>query len=198
MIGVPSIIIWVISTPVVAFVILFKNRNNLEDNSIKQYYLILYQGFTRKAFYWEFVNAFRKVIIIALNTIFSVLSLNYRLMMCIVLLVFVERMQQRLKPYKVQENNDIEIKAIIAGTTVLFTGIIFEEGAKHNYPRFDTFAISVILIYNAIFLIKWTYLFLVSCNFRSTSMKRFLEIYGYIICIKKAKRQMIHEPKTKQ
>ena len=108
MVGIPSIIVWVVTTPILAFVILYRNRNNLEHESIKQYYLILYQGFTRKVFYWEFVNVFRKVIIIALNTVFSVLSVIYRLLMCIVLLVFVERIQRRLKPYKAKENNDID------------------------------------------------------------------------------------------
>ena len=118
MVGFPSIIIWVIATPVIAFVILYRNRNNLENYAVKQYYLILYQGLTRKAFYWEFVNTCRKIIIIALNAVLSLLSITYRLLMCIILLVFVERLQRRLSPYKSRENNEIEIKAIIAGTTV--------------------------------------------------------------------------------
>ena len=181
MLGVPSVIVWVIATPVIAFCILFKNRNNLEDERIKQYYLILYQGFTRKEFYWEFVNIFRKVIIIALNTILSILSIFYKLMMCIILLIIIERMQKRLKPYKIHDNNDIEMKAIIAGTAILFSGLIFEEGAKHNYPRFDTFAFGVVFVYNSIFLIKWTYLFLLSFNFKGQKMERFLEVYSYII-----------------
>ena len=181
MIGVSSIIIWVIATPVLAFIILYRNRDDLDDDKIKQYYLILYQGFTRKAFYWEFVNVFRKVIIIALNTILSLLSVNYRLMMCIIILVVVERMQKRLSPYKAQENNDLEIKAIIAGTSVLFSGLIFEEGAKYNYLRFDTLTISVVIIYNAIFLIKWVYLFLVSLDFKNSNMKRVIKVYGFLI-----------------
>ena len=173
--------IWVIALPAIAFVILFKNRNNLENESIKQYYLILYQGFTRKAFFWEFVNIFRKVIIIAVNTILSLISIVYRLMMCIILLIITERMQQRLKPYKAHENNDIEIKAIIAGTTLLFSGLIFEEGAKYNYLRFDTLTISVVIIYNAIFLINWVYLFLVSLDFKNSNMKRIIKVYGFLI-----------------
>ena len=170
-----------IATPVFAFYILFKNRNNLEDDNIKQYYLILYQGFTKKEFYWEFVNVFRKVIIIALNSILSVLSIFYKLFLCIILLICVERTQKRLKPYKAQENNDIEIKAIIAGISLLFSGLIFEEGTKHNYQRFDTLAFCVVFVYNSIFIIKWTYLFLISFNFKNYKIQRFLEVYSYII-----------------
>ena len=72
--------------------------------------------------------------------------------MCITLLIAVERIQQKVKPYKLKENNDIEIKAIVAGTTVLFSGIIFEQSSKYNYSRFDTLAFAVILVYNTIYL----------------------------------------------
>ena len=189
MIGFPGLIIWVIATPVIAFVILYRNRNNLEHDDVKRYYLILYQGLTRKAFYWEFVNTFRKIIIIALNTILSVLSIIYRLLMCITLLIAVERIQQKVKPYKLKENNDIEIKAIVAGTTVLFSGIIFEQSAKYNYSRFDTLAFAVILFYNTIFIVKWTYLFLVSFEFKNNNVKRFIEIFGFLIWKKQIQKQ---------
>ena len=106
---------------------LYRKRNRLEDESVKKYYLILYQGLTRQVFYWEFVNTIRKVIIIGFNTILSVISLTYRLFLCVVLLIIVERLQQKLKPYKLKENNRTEIKAIVAGAIVLFSGLVFEK-----------------------------------------------------------------------
>ena len=126
-VGIPSLIIWVIASPTIAFIILYRKRNRLEDESVKKYYLILYQGLTRQVFYWEFVNTIRKVIIIGFNTILSVISLTYRLFLCVVLLIIVERLQQKLKPYKLQENNRTEIKAIVAGAIVLFSGLVFEK-----------------------------------------------------------------------
>ena len=107
--------------------------------------------------------------------------------MCIVLLIIVERLQYKLKPYKIDENNDIEIKAIIAGTTVLFSGLIFEEGAEHNYSGFDTMAFIVILVYNSIFLLQWTYLLLYSINFKNEKVRKALEIYGHVICNRNVK-----------
>ena len=181
-VGIPSLIIWVIASPVLAFVILYKSRNRLEDESVKKYYLILYQGLTRKVFYWEFVNTIRKVIIIGFNTILSVISINYRLFLCVVLLVIVERLQKRLKPYKLKENNTTEIKAIVAGATVLFSGLLFEEGIDHNYPGFEALAMIVIVIYNLMFLLLWTHLFLCSFNFRNENIKKGLEIFGFLIC----------------
>ena len=192
-VGSPSLIIWVIATPIFAFVILYKNRNRLEEESIKKYYSILYQGLTRKVFYWEFINTIKKVVIISVNTILSVISVIYRLLLCIILLVIVERLQQRLKPYKLEKNNDIEIKAIIAGTTVLFLGLIFEESAEDNHPEFNTVGLIIVVIYNSVFLLQWTYLFLYSLNFKNENLKKALEIYRCIICFRKSKKLKLNQ-----
>ena len=119
-IGLPSIIIWVIGAPVVAFVILCKNRNQLDQDHVKHYYLILYQGLTRKVFFWEFINILRNVLIIAINSILSLVSILYRIMFSIILLNIVSRLQNWLQPYRFNLNNKVEIKAIYAGMSVLF------------------------------------------------------------------------------
>ena len=186
--SIPSLIIWVISIPVIAFTILYKNRNRLEEESIKKYYLILYQGLTREVFYWEFVNTLRKVIVLALNTILSILLITYRLLICIILLVTVERLQNKLKPYKLEENNDIEIKAIIAGTTIIFSGLLFEEGAEYNYSGFDAMAFIVILVYNSMFLLQWTYLLLYSISFKNEKIRKVIDIYRCLICTRRVRR----------
>ena len=99
----------------------------------------------------------------------------------------VERLQQKLKPYKLEENNDIEIKAILAGTIVLSSGLIFEESAEDNYSGFETLAFIVIIVFNSIFLLHWTFLFLQSFNFKNSNMRKFLEVFGTLICKNKVK-----------
>ena len=187
-VGIPSIIIWVIATPVFAFVILFKNRDKLEDEDIKKYYLILYQGLTDKVFYWEFVNTIRKVIIIGVNTVLSVLSIIYRLMLCIIILVAIERLQVKLKPYKLEENNRIEIKAIVGGTTILFWGLLFEEGSKHYYPWFNTMAILIILTYNSYFVLGWLYLLIWSFKIKNEKVELAVELLKCLLWKKKVTR----------
>ena len=144
-------------------------------------------------FYWEFINTIRKVIIIGFNTILSVVSITYRLLFCVVLLVTVERLQQKLKPYKLEQNNDIEIKAIVAGTIVLFSGLIFEESAEDNYSGFETLAFIVIIVFNSMFLLQWTFLFLHSFNFKNSNMRKFLKFFGALICMNKVKSNNNHE-----
>ena len=59
-IALPIIVIWVVSMPLIALYLLYKNHNKNEDNKVKQYFLILYQGLKPRAYYWEFVNIFLK------------------------------------------------------------------------------------------------------------------------------------------
>jgi len=55
---------WVIGMPILSLILLFKNFNSSEDNKIKQYFLILYQGLKPKRFYWEYINTMRKILIL--------------------------------------------------------------------------------------------------------------------------------------
>jgi len=74
------LLIWVLGMPLIAFVILYRNRNNLEDTQMKKYLLILYQGLRPQAFYWEIVNTFRKFMILTFNVFLSTYSANYRVL----------------------------------------------------------------------------------------------------------------------
>ena len=42
------------------------------------------------------------------------------------------------------------------------------------------------MIYNSIFMIQWTYLFLSSLNIKNESFKKVIEIYGILICYKRS------------
>ena len=77
--GIPMLVIWVLGMPIIAFIFLYKSRNNLEDPTVKKYLLILYQGLRKETFYWELVNTLRKFLILAFNAFLSTYSANYRI-----------------------------------------------------------------------------------------------------------------------
>ena len=170
-----------------AFIILFIYRHQLEEDHVKNYYLILYQGLRHEVFYWEFINTIRKVMIISLNTILSVLSLEYRVLLGITMLFAVARIQLIMSPYKLKENNDIEVMSIIAGLLILYCGIIFEEGQDYDYPLFDFIAVLILVVFNSIFLTQWLYYFLESINFKNENLKKLVQMYGTLLC--KSKKQ---------
>ena len=183
-VGLPNIIIWIVGAPSVAFYILFKNKENLESQFIKGYYLILYQGLRHKVYYWEFVNTMRKIMILAVNAILSMLPISYRIGACIIMLLFIVRFQMYVSPYKTKINNILELRAMVASLVIIYSGIIFEEGSSSRYPGFETLALLLIMLYNIIFVMQWGYYFLSSFNSKYEFVKTFLKLYGNILCIK--------------
>ena len=87
---------------------------------MKKYYLILFQGLRREVFYWELINTIRKVLIVSLNTILSVIPLEYKILLGIILLIIIVRIQIQVRPYKMKVNNDLEIISIVSGMLVLY------------------------------------------------------------------------------
>ena len=87
---------------------------------MKKYYLILFQGLRREVFYWELINTIRKVLIVSLNTILSVIPLEYKILLGIILLIIIVRIQIQARPYKMKVNNDLEIISIVSGMLVLY------------------------------------------------------------------------------
>ena len=143
-VAVPIILVWVISMPLIALFLLFKNYNKQENNKVKQYFLILYQGLKPNAYYWEFVNTLRKVLILMLFNIMYFFSQPIKILLCSLLLVASIRIQKYIKPYKVDANNMIELRAIIAGIWTITAGIIFIQ--DYQFALFNFLCLLAIII----------------------------------------------------
>ena len=100
------IIVWVIGAPVLAFYILFKNRNRLDDPQLKRYMIVLYQGFNEDKYYWELLNVVRKVMIVSINVFLSRLGSFYKGMSGVITLIVFTRVQLYLRPFKNPLNNE--------------------------------------------------------------------------------------------
>ena len=100
------IIVWVIGAPVLAFYILFKNRNRLDDPQFQRYMIVIYQGFKKNKYYWELLNVVRKVTIVAINVFLSQLGLFYKGMAGVITLIIFTRAQLYLRPFKNPLNNE--------------------------------------------------------------------------------------------
>jgi len=119
-IGLPMIVVWVIGCPLLVLVFLIQNRNHLEDNKAKLYFLTLYQGLKANAFYWEFVNTIRKIMLMVTNVVLSTYNSLYRIFVSVCILLAINRLQTNIKPFKNEHNNQLEILSILVGAATLF------------------------------------------------------------------------------
>ena len=71
--------------------------------------------------------------------------------------------------------------------------MIFEESEDSEYPGFNAFAILVIFVYNAMFLLEWCFLFLESFNFKNERMRIIVGVYGALICKRKMPKLVLDD-----
>lgn len=118
--GLPILIVWVIGCPLLVAVVLYRNRHALNEPHIQRYFLMLYQGLRDKIFFWEIINTFRKVSMIAINVFMATVPLVYTAITAVLILITLIRVQMRLHPYKNELNNKLEIDAMVTGGATLF------------------------------------------------------------------------------
>ncbi|CAI2370626.1 unnamed protein product [Moneuplotes crassus] len=179
LIALPIMIIWVISMPVIAFILLFKVRKSGKENKIKQYFLILYQGLTPECFYWEFVNTIRKGIVLTC----LLLPETGRIVLASITLVVSGRIQMSLKPYKRDSNNQVEFLAIMAGVVTILTGLVFLE--QNSVESLDAFVLFIICAVNAAFILNWTYLFTQEFE-EKYKLAKITNMIGCMLCKRKS------------
>ena len=153
--GLPILIFWVISLPVFALVLMYKNvyKDKRQDNKIKKYFLILYQGLKDEHFYWEFVNSLKKIIIL----LSFVLPDPFKIIVSVVTLVISWRIQKILQPYKLKDNNETEMIGVNVGITTLCSGMIYNSSDTHS--GLNSVLLVVMVFLNIFFILQWLYLF---------------------------------------
>ena len=110
-ISVPMIIVWVLGSPSLVIYIIYRNRKRLEDPDFQKYFILLYQGLKNDKFYWEIINTLIKVLVVTINILMSMFPSVYKGATAILILIFISRVQMRLRPYKRSVNNEIELLA---------------------------------------------------------------------------------------
>ena len=174
LVALPILTIWVIGFPMMALIILIRNRQNLQKSHIQSYFLILYQGFKKDRFYWEFVSAFRKFAILSIHSILNNFSANYKILISaskslvlpIVSLTVFYYVQKSMKPYKSAENNHIDLMAITAATVTIYSGVIFALG-NDAHSTFNSCTMILIIVLNGVFILNWVYLMLVAIDWKN-------------------------------
>jgi len=158
------ILLWSVGIPLAAFLILYKNRHNLDSPKVKRYYLMVYQGLKNDRFFWEFVNTIRKVSIMGVNVFLSRESLVYRIITLTIVLILFYRLQVKLEPYKNKENNSLERIEIVAGALTLYGGILFvHEQTRVGFLESTIFIL--IMGVNIYFIMYWIYCMLVTFRY---------------------------------
>ena len=159
MLGLPMLGVYVISLPVIAFIVLFTFRKKLSEKYVMTYLLLLYQGLSPKRYYWELVNTFRKVVLLGLHVFLPNDMALYKALLGVFILFGISILQARLLPYKLLIVNQLEYREMMATVVTLYSGVIYiQETEGHTeIGIFQIVFFVFVIIANARFIILWIY-----------------------------------------
>lgn len=152
MISLPILIVWGIACPLLALGAIYYGKSHPENQKIKEYFIILYQGLKPETIYWEFVNTIRKMVLLV-SLLFDRTVTIY---ISILVLMLTARLQIYLKPYKDPENFKVEFLAIMAGVVTIMGALIYLQNDQHTI--LNVYVFLAIVGVNIKFIIEWLFL----------------------------------------
>ena len=157
--GIPMLVVYVISLPIIALLILYIFRKKLNEQHVITYILLLYQGLSPKRYYWELVNTFRKVCLLGLHVFLPNDMALYKALVGVFILFAISILQARLQPYKIILINQLEYREMMASVVTLYSGVIYIQETD-GHPEIGIFQVvffAFVIITNARFVILWIY-----------------------------------------
>lgn len=180
--GIPMIFFWVFGLPLVGFILVRKNRKRLDDETVMFRYRILYQGYKKEAYYWEFVNVFRKVSVVMINIFLGIYPPIYKTFVATLTLAIILRQQEQIQPYKIKIMNECEFRESTTSIVTLFGGMFF---ILESLPIVIVVILVLVIFFcNIWFFSLWLHLFFK--NSRFTTLRILALFFGKISCLGKA------------
>jgi len=179
--GIPLLMVWVFGWPLFAFLSLYYMKKDFEEGNSKQYFLVLYQGYKTHIYYWEFINIARKMTV----QIWFLLNNTLKIVISSFILIISVRIQNKIKPYKKEAFNGLEMRAINICIITILSNLIFTEEMELIEIRALTLIIVILLNLN--FLLNWLYYLLKSMKSEIKFITRATYILGILLRMKRNK-----------
>jgi hypothetical protein len=160
------VIIYVVGFPAVAFIILYKSRNHLQNESVVRYIILLYQGLKDEVYYWELVNTFRKVVLLSLHVFIPDTLRIMKALFGVLTMFIISLIQARLRPFKIDIittlgkwlpiNFTIEHREMVASLLTLYGGLIFVQESQ-SLTALSYVFFFLIMYMNMRYLLLWVF-----------------------------------------
>ena len=97
-------------------------------------------------------------------------------------MVIMLRIQMSIQPFKLQENNDIELLASYAGTMAIYCTMLYVT--PNSLAGFNVLVTILMFLFNCYFLTNWLYLFMQSWNLKNQNFQKLLVMCAVLMCKK--------------
>ena len=140
MIAVPSLVIWGFGIPAFAWLVLARNKDNLDLIETREKYGFLYNGYKKKYYFWESVNMYRKISVIFIAVFLRVFGVITQALVVFIVLILFLILNIKLMPFTFRALNDMEMMSIITSMLTIYCGLFFLSHQPSVYNSDDTSA----------------------------------------------------------
>ena len=167
MIGIPTLIVWVIGMPLYIFVVLESHRREKHNDKIRFRYGMLMEGYDDDYFFWESVIASRKMLVIGVSIFMSSYSVDIQAYCGILIVIFFMTMHISSNPYNSDVLDRMEKYALATAFVTLYVGMLFyiakDQNINHNMLAIvgSIFILGINIVY-IIFAVREVLLFYAS------------------------------------
>eukprot|EP00347_Sterkiella_histriomuscorum_P011011 403374086 len=170
-VAIPSIFLWGLGIPFFALIIMFRVKDQLDIQKIREQYGFLYRGYKNKFFFWEVVIMYRKIIIIFIAVFVNQFGIIAQALVVLVVLIIFLIVNSNSHPYVTLVLNDLENLSLITSMTTIYCGIFFivdkpqqwidknpeySKGSLNLSHELRQLIFAIILIANMFFFVLWS------------------------------------------
>jgi hypothetical protein len=125
LLDIPSLFCWGALAPFLAFRLLKKNKNNLDDEAFKGPYGFLYLGYKNEKYYWEFIILYRKIIMIFISVFMASYNVDVQAI-CVLGVGFISyNLHISSNPFLEDDLNDLEKRSLMSATFTIYCGCYY-------------------------------------------------------------------------
>ena len=124
-VALPTLAIYGLLIPIVAYVLVKRHKNELDDDKTLEEYGVLYNGYKKRFYYWESINMIKKVGIIIVSEMIRMTGLITQALMVFLLLIILLISNILLEPYALKISNNMEMMSIIVSMLTVYCALFY-------------------------------------------------------------------------
>lgn len=121
-------------------------------------YGFLFSGYEARAYFWEIMIMYRKILVIASSVFLSTVSPESQVLVVIFIIVLNMFFQIHVNPFSTPTLNKMENYSLQVAAVTIYTGMFYVTGKNYSYMKIDGvswFFLVCIVLPNLIFLVYW-------------------------------------------
>jgi hypothetical protein len=158
--GIPAMLIYAIGIPVGAFVLLWLNRQQLNNRRVRATLGFLYTGYRPEAYYWETVVMVRKALIASIAVFLAPFGASIQTYASILLVVSLMMLQLGVRPFRFEALNRLEMGSLLSAFVTFECGLFLTDPNTSETIRviatMGVFVVNLVTLLGVVGVIIWS------------------------------------------